>query len=175
MAVKWCCAILLVLATGCAADRGPTPYQPLADAGGFTEQRLADDIWRVQFEGNTRTPRATVENYLLHRAAELATVHGYGGVAIIEQEIERTTRYRAAGYPPPFPGAFHHRYPFYGQGYWPGYYGPERYDPINRYTGYVLVRAYNGVPPGDVAAQYDARDLQARLGPLIKRPLPAPE
>lgn len=60
---------LLVLAlAGCATL---TPYQPLKDGYGYSEQRLEADRYRVTVAGSSKTPRQTVENYLLYRAAEL--------------------------------------------------------------------------------------------------------
>ena len=71
-------AAVVGLATGLAGCETATPYQPLApgtaQSGGFTDQRLDDNHFRVTFQGNTETSRETVETYLLDRAAEV-TVH----------------------------------------------------------------------------------------------------
>jgi hypothetical protein len=67
-------AVALVL----AACVGPTPYQPLApEQGGYTEERLSENQYRVVFTGNARTPPARVEQFLLRRAAELTLKSGY--------------------------------------------------------------------------------------------------
>jgi hypothetical protein len=68
-------AALLVLLT-LAACAAPTPYAP-ADPGdvddrGYTSAPIAPDRFRVAFSGNSFTPRETVEDYLLFRAAEVA-------------------------------------------------------------------------------------------------------
>src|SRR5918996_1786794 len=81
--------------SACAVQ--PTPYQPLNDAGGYTEQQIDDATWRVRFTGNADTPRETVENYLLYRAAEITLAGGYDKFAVLNQEVERTVRYRAYG------------------------------------------------------------------------------
>ena len=66
------------LALGLAACVGPTPYQPMApERGGYTEQRLSENQYRVVFAGNERTPPAQVEQFLLRRAAELTVQAGY--------------------------------------------------------------------------------------------------
>lgn len=63
--------ILLFLA-GCA-----TPYQKAGFRGGYTETRLASDMYDVHFEGNRYTDALTVKNYLLRRCAELTQTNGY--------------------------------------------------------------------------------------------------
>ena len=59
------------LLSGCAT---PTPYQPLGAPtgvrGGFTDQQIERNRFRVTFAGNQFTSRQRVENYLLYRAAE---------------------------------------------------------------------------------------------------------
>ena len=66
------------LLSGCAT---PTPYQPLGAPtgvrGGFTDQQIERNRFRVTFAGNQFTSRQRVENYLLYRAAELTTERGF--------------------------------------------------------------------------------------------------
>lgn len=82
-------AALLALAA-CAT---PTPYQPLtAERGGYAEERLAEDRYRVVFAGNARTPAEQVENYLLRRAAELTLERGYGWFRVSDQRTEGNIR-----------------------------------------------------------------------------------
>ena len=66
---------LLVLA-GCAT---PAPYAPMTpgQATGYTDRQLSDNRWRVTFTGNSVTPRETVENSLLQRAAEVTLASGH--------------------------------------------------------------------------------------------------
>jgi hypothetical protein len=66
------------LALMVAACVGPTPYQPLApERGGYSEQRLSENQYRVVFTGNARTAPEQVERLLLRRAAELTLKAGY--------------------------------------------------------------------------------------------------
>ena len=51
-----------------------TPYQPLKGGEGYSEQRIESNRYTVRFFGNAQTPRQTVENYLLYRAAELSAL-----------------------------------------------------------------------------------------------------
>src|SRR4051812_48968858 len=103
---------LLAAITGCATA---TPYQPLTtrgDArGGYSEQRLEENRFRVMFTGNSFTSRQTVENYLLYRAAELTTQAGFDGFTMTDRGTDPHTTTRV----------FHD--PF-GPGPW-GYWGPS--------------------------------------------------
>ena len=68
-------AACVVALAGCAA---PSSYQPLAtgDGYGYSEQRIERNRFRVSFSGNAATPRETVQDYLLYRAAELTLAEG---------------------------------------------------------------------------------------------------
>jgi hypothetical protein len=164
-------AVLSLGLVACAAQ--PTPYQPRADRTGYAEQQLDSRTWRVEFAGNTVTPRETVENYLLYRAAEIMLFGGFDKFVILEKEIERNVAYQGYGVYGPRVGFgfFHHRH--FGYGY-SGSYAPDRYYPRVNYTGYVTIRTYDrgrGVP-GD-AVVYDAHELVQQLGPTIQLPKPA--
>lgn len=54
-----------------------TAYQPRGATGGYEEQKLDDDTWRVSFYGNGNTPRAAVLKYFLYRCAELTLERGF--------------------------------------------------------------------------------------------------
>jgi len=97
-----------------------TPYQPIAPgnhtSGGYSEQRVEPNRWRVTFSGNSLTSRETVETYLLYRAAELTLAQGYDWFSLVDRHTDRDTRVYAD---PIGPG-------FYGPGYgFGGYWGPS--------------------------------------------------
>ena len=51
-----------------------TPYQPISAqhataSGGYSEQQIEANRWKVEFAGNSLTSRQTVERYLLFRSA----------------------------------------------------------------------------------------------------------
>ncbi|HSC60725.1 MAG TPA: hypothetical protein VLC29_05800, partial [Rhizomicrobium sp.] len=56
--------------SGLAGCVTPAPYGPKLERSGtgYTDERLAQNRYRVTYSGNTVTPRATVEDYLLYRA-----------------------------------------------------------------------------------------------------------
>src|ERR1700710_750600 len=73
-----------------AACTTATPYQPLdprggMSAGGYSEQRLDENHYRVCFLGNEFTSRQRVENYLLYRAAEITVQAGYDSFTMVSR------------------------------------------------------------------------------------------
>jgi len=93
----------------------PTPYQPYrAESaggvhGGYSDQQLAADRFRVRFHGNELTSRDRVEGYMLYRAAELTLQHGYGWFMIVDRHTEHDRETYVQ--PDPFYD------PFFGPGY----------------------------------------------------------
>src|SRR5258708_8696653 len=93
---------------GLSACETATPYQPLRHgtetSGGFTDQRLDQNHFRVTFQGNTVTPRETVESYLLYRAAELTVSQGYDWFEAVPRHTEpdRQTSLDPLYRPPPY-------------------------------------------------------------------------
>lgn len=165
-------AALVALVVAACAE--PTPYVAATDGFGYRDQRLDDRTWRVTVAGNSATPRETVENQLLYRAAEIALQHGHDRFRVVEQDTERSTEYRTMVSGPP--GWGFAPFPYYGYG-WP-YYAPFRrfpgpYSastwPITRYEAYAVVRL---VPDGASRDDrtYDASEVVANLGPLVLRP-----
>src|SRR5579871_2433982 len=109
---------------GCVS---PTAYQP-ADTehhSGYSDERLADNRYRVTFSGNSATVRETVENYLLLRAAEVTRDAGYAWFVFDTRNTETTTTYHSdfAGWPGWGPG--------WGIGFG-GYWHSWRYDAFGR-------------------------------------------
>jgi hypothetical protein len=153
---------LLALA-GCAA---PTPYAAATDDGfGYSETRLEANRYRVTFAGNFDTPRETVQNYLLYRAAEL-TVDNEGDYFVIaDQSLERSTRYIGTA-SPGFGGGFGYRDgPFIGTGL-----STVDARPIDEYAAFADILIEQGEKPPGAANAYDARQILARLGPTVVRP-----
>ncbi len=165
--------VVLAALAGCA---GPTPYRPAEDGFGYAVQPLEANRVRVTFAGNSLTPRETVENYLLYRAAEATLENDYDHFIVTERDTERRTTYETSvvGY-----GGW----PGYWPGYWAGYscyycrpgfgaagLATARTRPRDRYTAYANIVMGKGDKPADRPDAYDARALLARLEPLIERP-----
>jgi len=181
--------VLSLALAGCSTT-GSTPYQPVSASnravGGFSDERLAPDEYRVTFSGNRLTSRETVESYLLYRAAELALEQGYDWFAIVDRQVEHQverdvypdTRYDpwfAAdyGYWRPYwryyaPGTgWNSWYPYYGDPFWASR-TPSR--TVERFEATAEIHMGRGAMPATDVRAFDARDVIARIGPDVKRP-----
>jgi len=63
---------LAMLLAGCM-----TAYQPRGATGGYVDEKLGEDTYRVSFYGNGNTHREAVLKYFLYRCAELTLQRGY--------------------------------------------------------------------------------------------------
>src|SRR5277367_4278564 len=89
-------ASLAVLAL-LAACTTPAPYAPRApgESTGYTDREITSNRYRVTFTGNSATPRETVENYLLLRAAEVSLAAGSPSFMFDTRDTRTDTRYSA--------------------------------------------------------------------------------
>jgi hypothetical protein len=178
----------LGLGLGLTACETATPYQPLehgtAISGGFTDQRLDADHFRVSFQGNTLTSRATVESYLLYRAAELTTSQGFDWFEAIDRHTDRDRRTYLD--PDPFYGPgyafgyFRPSWRYYGGGFGWRTWGPFWGDPfwgdtaevetVQKFEATAEIAMHHGPKPEGDPKAFDARAVIANLGPKIERP-----
>ena len=182
---------VLALATAVSACTTATPYQPyrpeLAGGvhGGFSEERLAADRFRVRFHGNELTSRDRVEGYLLYRAAELTVQQQYDWFTIVDRHTEhdvqtyvRPDPFYRPWYGPDY-GYWRPHWRYYQGGVW-GVWHPEYGDPfwadrmnvqtVESFEAEAEIMLHRGpLPAGDPRA-FDARAVMARLGPTIVLP-----
>lgn len=161
--------LALGLAAALAACATATPYQPARDGeGGYTEQRIENNRYRIRFIGNSSTPRETVENYMLYRAAELTLNAGYDYFVMSANDTEARTRYSQSmsAYAGPSWGwwGWGSRY-YYGPGF-----GVGASTPITDYNAQAIVLMFKGKKPEADPAAYDARAVRESLQPLIRFP-----
>jgi hypothetical protein len=163
----WRFAGVALLLSACAT---PTPYQPAVDGEGFGEQKLAPGRYRVWFAGNTVTPRATVENYLLYRAAEVTVETGHRWFRLIDQDTEAETTYYTTltG----FPAAAFAPFPSVSRPMGPAFFEATS-RPVSRYEAFAVISLHADDRPAQDERAYDAAAVLAALGPTIIRP-PAP-
>lgn len=163
---------LVVAALGLllAACETPTPYQPADGGFGYAVQQLEDNRYRVSFAGNASTPRETVQNYLLFRAAEVTLESGHDYFRVVDQDLERRTRYHGTAYPYGFYRPYWaldrdddiFPYPFYGPSSVTAY-------PIDQYRAFADILVFEGEKPADDVNAYDARDVVEQLRPTLVR------
>ncbi|GGZ23625.1 CC0125/CC1285 family lipoprotein [Asticcacaulis endophyticus] len=177
-------ALTSVAALTLAACATPTPYQP-ADpkssasfARGYQEQRIESNRYRLSFSGNTSTPRETVEDYMLFRAAELTLENGYDWFTLAHRNTEENKTYRTTVSRDPFYS------PFYGSLSWRYYqrnrwsrwgFGYSAFDEVDtqefrRYEANAEVIFGKGPKPANDAMAFDAREVKQNLEPRVVRP-----
>jgi len=157
-----------------------TPYQPLqagnATSGGYAEQKIGSDRFRVSFQGNSLTQRETVERYLLFRSAELTIQEGYDWFELVDRNTERHTR----GYDVPITETYMAWTPtwyYLGNNRWTviNTWEPlwvERYEhqELTRYQASAEIFLGHGAKPAAESRAFDAHEVVANLGPAIQRP-----
>lgn len=183
---------LLAITAGLAGCTTATPYQPdlrgSQVSGGFSETRVTNDRFRVQFRGNTLTSRDTVERYLLYRAAELTLAQGYDWFEIDDRRTDRTQRtYVDPPIGPRFGYGFGYGYwqpswRYYGAGFgwrsWNPYFGDpffaDRMDirTVQQFEAGAEIILHRGPTPEGSARAFDARQVKQNLEPTIVRPQP---
>jgi hypothetical protein len=73
--------LIVILLTNCS-----TPYQPKGALGGYSEEKILDNLYRVEFEGNQHSKPEKIQKYLMYHCAELAQEMGYEYFAIVNEE-----------------------------------------------------------------------------------------
>lgn len=172
----------LALLTACATA---TPYQPIGArgaSGGYSEQQIESNRFRVSFAGNEFTSRARVEDYLLFRAAELTLQAGYDGFTIVDRDTERDVDTRVMpgpmgyGYGPY--GWWRPSWRYYGRFGWrswdpwlgrPFWADTINVDTVERYEATAEIVMFRGQRRDDPRS-FDAREVIENLRPRIELP-----
>ena len=167
-------AAALLLLAACATA---TPYGPASQGGGygFSDQRIESNRFRITFRGNSSTPRETVENSLLYRAAELTVDQGYDYFVVIENDTEADTSFRGSSYPA-FYGRYGYGYPFhrpfysfpyYAYGFGWGYPYDSYVREVTRYSAVAFVAMHKGDKPEANPNAFNAREVLDNLGTIV--------
>ncbi len=159
-------AVLAVLA-GCAEE--PPYFGPLGPdhSTGYTDQQIDQNRFRVTYTGNSVTPRETVENFLLLRAAQVTQKAGYPYFVFDTRDTKTKTSYYSAftGWP--------------GWGGYGGYrhswaYGPYEEEgesrPITRYEAYAEIILLNDAQAKTEPRALNAQSVIEHLGPTAAPP-----
>jgi hypothetical protein len=172
-------AAAALLLSACATSNAYAPAGFNGQRGGYAEQRLETDRYRVSFAGNSVTSREQVEMGLLLRAAELTVENGYDWFSTVERATDRDVRYQA------FPDALYRPYsPFWGPSW--RYFGPRGWsrwdDPfwgrndfdvreIDRFEATAEIVLGRGTKPAGDANAFDAREVISNLSERVTRPM----
>jgi hypothetical protein len=172
-------AVAALALSACATSTVYAPAGYNGQRGGYAEQRLETDRFRVSFAGNSVTSREQVEMGLLLRAAEITTENGYDWFSTVDRATDRDVRYQA------FRDPFYRPYsPFWGPSW--RYFGPRGWsrwdDPfwgrndfdvreIDRFEATAEIVLGRGAKPAGDANAFDAREVIANLGGRVTRPM----
>nr|WP_231568063.1 hypothetical protein [Sphingobium herbicidovorans] len=162
-----------------------TPYQPLSQgrtaSGGYYDEQVEANRFRVTFAGNSMTSRDTVERYLLYRAAELTRQRGYDWFVMADRGTERKSRtYVDRPFGPGLYGYWGPSWRYYGRGFgwrsWDPFWGDPFWGSnidvrtVDRYEASAEIVMGRGPKPANDIRAFDAADVLANLGPNIARP-----
>lgn len=153
--------------TGCMT---PSPYAPRTEGQrtGYTDRELTQTRYRVTFTGNSITPRETVEDYLLLRAAEVTRAAGYTAFVFDTRNTRADHRYEVLPEPGPYWGL--HR----GWGGWGFAYDPAA-DVVVRtnYDAYAEIVLLTPEQAAKEPRAINAADVIAHIGPDAAPPKPS--
>lgn len=152
-------ALIAATLTGCMA---PSPYAPRTqgERTGYTDRELTQTRYRVTFTGNSVTPRETVEDYLLLRAAEVTRAAGYAAFVFDTRNTRADHRYEVLPEPGPYWGL--HR----GWGGWGFAYDPAADVVVQtNYDAYAEIVLLTPEQAAKEPRSINAADVIAHLGP----------
>ena len=76
--VNFCLFLALSLLCSCS-----TPYRPMKNGAGYSDQQAATNEFRVAFQGDGNTSLEKVYDFAMLRAAEVTRQHGFSHFAVI--------------------------------------------------------------------------------------------
>lgn len=143
--------VALALA-GCA-----TRYQEMGVTGGVSAAPVTDDVWRISARGNLHTEAATIQDYVLLKAAETTLAAGRTHFVIVGKQGAARGLYGTLAL---------------GGGTEQGGFGllpQSRKEPGED----LMIRLLPvNAPAEDRAEALEARQIVANIGPRVKRPEP---
>lgn len=161
-------AAALVLALAACTTPTPTLYQAQTGKFGYTTEELKNGDWQVQFTANQLTPRDTIEDYALYRAAELTKQRGFDKFAVMDRNydthIERTYAYTTRP-----PGFYSEDQRLMGTTTYFDPFESTRMVTSEWRTAKLVIRPFRGAVPAGAHRVYSAADEIARIGPTLKR------
>lgn len=166
--------------SACATSTAYAPAGFNGQRGGYAEQRLESDRFRVSFAGNSVTSREQVEMGLLLRSAELTLENGFDWFSTVERATDRDVRYSAFNDPfyRPYSPFWGPSWRYYRRGLWsrwndPFWGGRNDFDvrEIDRFEANAEIVLGRGPKPAGDADAFDAREVVANLSGRVTRPM----
>ena len=156
-----------------------TPYAPATRPGGYgySEQSIERNRARVTFRGNSSTPRETVENLLLYRAAQLTIERGFDYFVVAGRDTDKRSRLQSYGGPRYYPG-FYPYWSYYSPRWgWRPWYDPFWDDPVSyrevtQFEASAEITMFDGEKPARNPNAYVASEVVENLRGLAAPPAP---
>lgn len=152
---KIICLLILtiMLISGCA-----TGYHKVGFTGGYSEMKIQDDIFKVEFRGNAKTSMARAEDFALLRCAEVTLENGYRHFIIVDEKSTLTI----GSYTTPATAHTH------GSSYGGSYHatttitGGETYI-FNKPSTRNMIKCFKEKPEGIPTIVYDAEQIKTNI------------
>jgi hypothetical protein len=165
---------LLVL-SACATE-GSYHANTAGVSDGYSETRLDETHWAVEFIGDPSASQETVESYLLYRAAELTVANGYDWFIPASQTLDSESEVVVTGArrvdSPVWRPLWRHRNrtqwsDWMVRGASPSQPTQQTVQTVDRMAAREEISVGRGAPP---AGAFNAREVMASLEPSIVRP-----
>lgn len=162
----WNLSVGAVAAFALGACATATPYKPATgsiNSYGYSDTRIETGKYRVGFRGNTSTDRATVENYILLRAAELTRSEGLGHFLVLNEDEGGTSNFNSTGFNNGF-GGFGGR--GFGNGGFGGGFGGTNFTNTRERRIFdisVIIQAFPGTKSAENYQAFNAEDVIQNL------------
>ena len=78
-------ALTIIMVSGCATTYDAEKSYWTGDRG-FSQTQLENDIWQIEYTGNTHTNSETRKKYILQKAAQITIKNSYSFFKIIQSD-----------------------------------------------------------------------------------------
>lgn len=152
--------LLLILLINCS-----TPYQPKGMLGGYTEEKIMTNMYKVEFRGNQHTKPELIQKYLLYRCAELTKENDFEYFAVISEERHFDEFVSRQETPQPFKAVSSS-----SGGNWV-YTDPSLENPTSstNYTGVYFIKFINEIEDKHKNAVFNVDEVMEELGGIVKK------
>lgn len=165
--------MLAIGLAGLAGCTQPAMYRPRVSgmSTGYTDRQLTENRFRVTYTGNTTTPRSTVENFLLLRAAEVTRAAGFSDFAFDTRNTQAQTSFQTIPNGPFSDPYFGYGHRGYFGGFRGGYWGGLAYEPSvdiisrTKYEAYAEIILLTPSQAATTPRAINAQDVMMHVGP----------
>jgi hypothetical protein len=156
IATRLAVAVGLSLVAGCFQT---TPYQPDGLGGGYSDSHVDSSTMLVSFRSNHRTPRRTLELYMLYRCAQVVRDAGYDYFVLVNPATGTADMTAGAGLM-----ALASNDSIATR----TVYFPDNTLSFDHDGAHARIKMFHGKTPANVPASYDTAEVITDLTPAIR-------